>query len=121
MPPPIEVELPGTNELALLMTASHGCGMPEPRCRKKFAGGSAPGRLCGCAVLSNWTTPMRSCDHSGPPPIGPSSCSHCATNPCTADLRISNFFGPEIAPGGKSCMLPDLSSTSATSKLLRPL
>ena len=119
MPPPIDVELPGASVLALLMTASQAAA--PPRWRKKFAGGSAPGRVCATAVLSKKTTPRRSCDHSGPPPGGASSCSHCATKPCTADLRMSAFTGPEAAPGGRSAMLPDLSRTRTTSKVLRPL
>src|SRR5207248_10201935 len=50
--------------------------------------------------------------YSGPPPGGASSCSHCATKPCTADMRMAAFVGPEIAPGGRSIMLPDLDRKS---------
>ena len=36
-------------------------------------------------------------------------------------MRMEAFDGPAFEPGGRSAMLPDLSSTSTTSKAFRPV
>ena len=105
----------------VVVTAVHGPGIAAPRCTKKFAGAIGAGERLRAGALSKKTSPMRSCDHSAPSGWADPSARHARRTSSSPTSESRPSSRPETAPGGRSAMLPDLSSTSTRSNGCRPL